>query len=175
MWIKIKDITLTNLDRRLISDGEKLIDKRINSARRILHEQFPNLNGLVLSFLQCRPLNGPTSNAIQILHIHGDHWVVAATSIGSKIVRVYDSVYSSLDQLSSKLITCFFHCSPCNVKITNVQKQEGNRECRLYAIANATTIAFGQDPTKVSYNQPCMRDHLVLCLTQKKMELFPTI
>ena len=84
MWIKIKDITLTNLDRRLISDGEKLIDKHINSAQRTLHEQFPNLNGLVLSFLQCRPLNGPTSNGIQILHICGDHWVVAATGIGSK-------------------------------------------------------------------------------------------
>ena len=108
MWIKIKDITLTNLDRRLISDGEKLIDKHINSAQRILHEQFPNLNGLVVSFLQCRPLNGPTSNAIQILHIRGDYWVVAATSMGSKIARVYDSVYSSLDQSSSKLITCFF-------------------------------------------------------------------
>ena len=26
IWIKIKDITLTNLNRMLISDGEKLID-----------------------------------------------------------------------------------------------------------------------------------------------------
>ena len=176
MWIKIKDITLTNLDRRLISDGEKLIDKHINSAQRILHELFPNLNGLMLSFLQRRPLNGPISNSIQILYIRGDHWVVAATGIGSKIVHVYDSVYSLLDQSSSKLITCFFHCSPCNVKITNVQKQEGNHECGLYAIANATTIAFGQDPTKATISmQPCMRDHLILCLTQKKMKLFPAI
>ena len=73
MWIKIKDITLTNLDRRLISNWEKLIDKHIKSAQRILHEHFPNLNGLMWSFLQCRPLNGPTSNAIQILYIRGDH------------------------------------------------------------------------------------------------------
>lgn len=107
-WIKIKDIALTNFDRRLIADGEKLTDKHINSVQRVLHEQFPNLNGLVLSFLQCRPLNGPTSNAIQILHIHGDHWIVAATGPRSKIVRVYDSAYSSLDQSSSKLITSFF-------------------------------------------------------------------
>ena len=160
MWIKIKDITLTNLDRRLISDGEKLIDKHINSAQRKLNEQFPNLNGLMLSFLQCRPLNGPTSKAA------GSKTALnGPTGIGSKTVCVYDPVYSSLDQSSSKLITCFFRCSPCNVKVTNVQKQEGNRECGSYAIANTTTIAFGQDPTKVNYNQPCMRDHLILCLT----------
>ena len=72
MWIKIKDITLTNLDRSLISNGEKLIDKHINSAQRKLHEEFPNFNGFILSFLQCRPLKGPTSNAIQILHVRGD-------------------------------------------------------------------------------------------------------
>ena len=119
-----------------------------------------------MSFLWCRPLNGPTSNAIQILHIRGDHWIVAATGPRSKIVRVYD-------QSSSKLIS-FFHCSPCNVKIIQVQKQEGNHGCRLYAIANATTIAFGQDPTKVNYDQPCMRDYLILGLTQKKMESYPT-
>ena len=32
IWMKIKDIALTNFDRRLIADGEKLTHKHINSV-----------------------------------------------------------------------------------------------------------------------------------------------
>ena len=48
IWI-CKDITLTNLNRRLMV---KLIDKHINSAQRLPHEQFP---GPVLSFFTADP------------------------------------------------------------------------------------------------------------------------
>ena len=168
-WIKIKDIALTNFDRRLIFDGEKLTDKHINSVQTVLHEQFFNLNGLVLSFLQCRPLNGPTSNAIQILHIRGDHWIVAATGPRSKIVRVHDSAYSSLDQSSSKLITSFFRCSPSNAKITH-------DKCKSRKVTvNADSMQLQMPPrlhlVKIQ-QKSTMISHLILCLTQKKMELF---
>lgn len=45
LWIKIKNITLANLNRRLVVDENKLIDKHINGAQRLLNE-------LVLFFLQ---------------------------------------------------------------------------------------------------------------------------
>ena len=85
---------------------------------------------------------------------------------------MYDSAYSSLDQSSSKPITGFFRCSPCNVKIVHVQKHTGCNECGLFAIAK--TITFGRSPVKAKYDQWCMRDHLVACLMQQKMEVFPS-
>ena len=143
-WVTIRDIKLTQVDKRMILGEEKLMDQHINSAQRLICAQFPKLNGLVLSLLQNQFLIGATDNAIQIFHVHGDHWIVATTAPGSKVVYVYDSAYSSLDQLSSKLITGFFHCSPCSIKIVDVQKQTGCNKC---AIANATTIAFGRSPS----------------------------
>jgi len=74
----------------MISGGEKLMDKHINSSQRLIHAQFPKLNGLVLSLLQNQPLMGATDNAVQIFHVCGDHWIVAATAPGSKMVYVYD-------------------------------------------------------------------------------------
>jgi len=71
-----------------------------------------------------------------------------------------------------KLTIGFFHCSPCNVKIADVQKQTGCNECGLFTIANATTIAFGRSPVKTKHDQQLMRDHLVTCLMHKKMEIF---
>ena len=80
--------------------GEKIMDHHINSAQRLISAQFSKLNESVLSLLQNQPLIGATYNAIQIFHVHGDHWLVAMTAPGSKVVYVYDSTFSSLNQLS---------------------------------------------------------------------------
>ena len=103
-----------------------------------------------------------------------NHWVLTATYKSSKVVHVYDSVYSSLDQSSAKLIQRIFHCSSCNIRIECVQKQCGSNDCGVYAIAYATAVAFGQDPTKVTFHQLSMRKHLVSCNMDKKMQPFPS-
>ena len=147
-WVKIKDINLKISDRTVIEQGSKLTDLHINSAQRLIEYQFPKLNGLKLSLLQAQPLKGSTINAIQIFHINGNHWIVAATAKSGKGVQVYDSAHTSLDQASAILIKDFFRCSLSNIKAVAVQKQlPGSNDCGVYAIANATTIAFGGDPS----------------------------
>jgi len=86
---------LTCSDKKIISSGDKLTDKHINLAQRILKGKFLNINGLRLTLLQDEPHKEPTCNAIQIFHIGGDHWI-CATSIGApgKKVLVYDSGYT---------------------------------------------------------------------------------
>ena len=79
LWVKIKDISLKINDRNTIEQGLELTDLHINSAQRLIKNQLPKLNGLKLSLLQAQPLKGSTINAIQIFHIHGNHWIVAAT------------------------------------------------------------------------------------------------
>jgi hypothetical protein len=54
-----------------------------------------------------------------------------------------------------------------------VQKQVDVQDCGLFAIANATAIAFGRDPGTETFQQALMRNHLIACFKQKKMEPFP--
>ena len=173
VWMKIQDITLTLEDKHIVLDGHRLKDQHINSVHRLLKQQFPSLNGLRLSLLQDE-MKGPTCNAIQILHVMTNHWILTATYKSSKMVHVYDSVYSSLDQSTAKSIQRIFHCNPCHIRVESVQKQYGSNDCGMYAIAYATAIAFGQDPTKLRFHQPSMRKHLVSCYMNKKMQPFPS-
>ena len=80
IWLKIQDITLPLRDKQIILDGLRLSDQHINSAHRLLKLQFPSLNGLRLSLLQDE-MKGPTCNAIQILHVMTNHWILTATYI----------------------------------------------------------------------------------------------
>ena len=63
-WVKVKDTSLTNYDKDLLVHGEKLSDKHINLAHRILKLQFPKINGLRLTLLQDKPHKEPTDNAL---------------------------------------------------------------------------------------------------------------
>ena len=175
-WVKIKDISLKISDRTIIEQGSELTDLHINSAQRLIKYQFPKLNGLKLSLLQAQPLKGSTINAIQIFNINGNHWIVVVTAKSGKGVQVYNSAHTSLDQASAILIKDFFRCSLSNIKAVAVQKQlPGSNDWDVYAIANATTIAFGGDPSLVKYDQSAMRFHLIECLTLKNIKPFPSI
>ena len=122
---------------------------------------FPTINGLHLTLLQDKPHKQSTCNAIQIFHINRDHWVCATTVGTKKQVLVYDSWYTKWDESALSILQTQFHCSPSNIHVLkNVQKQQGGRECGLYAIANATSIALG---LKIVYNEAQMRQHLVDC------------
>ena len=58
--------------------------------------------------------------------------------------------------------------------MVTVQKQRaGSSDCGLHAIANTVTIAHGENPSQIKYDQAVMRSHLVKCLSTKKIEPFP--
>ena len=175
VWVKVRDISLTNIDKEIIRKGEKLSDKHINFAQRLLKAKFPKINGLRLTLLQDKSHKDPTHNALQIFHTGGDHWI-CATTIGTsgKRVLVYDSGYTRWDESTLSLLKKQFCCSPSSVNVLkHVQKQQGGKECGLYAIANATSIAYGKDPLKMKYNELLMREHLIQCFSKNDLELFP--
>ena len=88
---------------------------------------------------------------------------------------VYDSAYTSWDDTAVCLIKKQFRCSASSISIVkSVQKQHGDKECELYAIANATSVAIGKDPAKMTYQQPVMREHLCHCFSEETLRVFPT-
>ena len=60
-------------------------------------------------------------------------------------------------------------------QITNTIKRSGSSDCGVFAAAYSTSLAFGHDPCAFVYDQCRMREHLLRCLQQKKMEPFPCI
>ena len=74
-------------------------------------------------------------------------------------MQVYNSAYTKWDD-TTYLLKVQFHCSASNISIIkSVQKQHGGKECGLYAIANATSVAFGKDPVKMTYQELVMSPH----------------
>ena len=135
--------------------------------------QFPNLNGLRLTLLQDQPHSQPTVNALQVLHIRKSHWIVVFTKHKGKLVYVYDSAYSSVDQATAKTIQTNFHCSMLSIRLVKSQKQVSAEDCGLFAIAFATSLAFGEDPSTREYCQANMHQRLLQCFVNKHLELFP--
>ena len=83
------------------------------------------------------------------------------------------SIASSLQTQIAQIYGPNKHGNVC-VEVNPVQQQDGGPvDCGLFAIAFATELAYGNDPVRVSYVQSAMRDHLLLCLEQGKMEPFP--
>ena len=59
------------------------------------------------------------------------------------------------------------------LKCMDCSYQNNSDDCGLYAIANAVAEAFGTDPTTQAYGTELMRGHLIHCLEQNEMSLFP--
>lgn len=80
-------------------------------------------------------------HGVQIIHDHNNHWVLASNyRRKDNIVDVYDSVYSSVSAKTCTIVKNLFKpVSTKNprVQIVKTQKQIGNHECGLFAIALA--------------------------------------
>jgi hypothetical protein len=61
------------------------------------------------------------------------------------------------------------------VNIQHVQQQQNFCDCGVFAIAFATCLVYAKFPLCVRFNIPMMRPHLLKCLKNRSMELFPTV
>ena len=173
-WLRIGGIKLTLSDREAIVNGQKLNDLAINVAQKLLRMQFPNLKGFQSTLLQEKKSKSTfEKHKVQIIHSHGNHWIVAATiEATSYEVKVYDSAFDNVDNHTAIVITNLFG-SLAKSKTVKIPKQSGTSDCGLYAIANATALCFGKDPAILYFNQALMRLHLVQCMEQKTITPFP--
>ena len=103
------NINLYHEDKVLIETNQRLSDKHINFAQAMLHGQFPQCDGLKNTLLQGRHKYSSGIKMVQILHVRGDHWVVISNlmSLGYEI-RLYDTVYSDIDQSTKALLIKMF-------------------------------------------------------------------
>ena len=168
-------INLSSADRELIvgnKDNGWLNDAIIDAAHALLRQKHPRAGGLQPCLYAARPcFQYSVSEFIQILNTHpiqkGLHWILLSSFMCPKdTVKIYDSaggryiglsvqkcVAQLLSPISSKMTIQFMHCP----------QQGGGDDCGLYAIANATAILAGTDPSELtSYTtSKAMRAHLI--------------
>lgn len=157
--------------------GVELTDKYINLAQRILKEQFPELNGLnstLLQLKQQRLTEAMVKNRLQIIFCpERHHWITASTV---KCVPGVISLFKSVDEETKSIIFNLFQhdtASQPKIKLVRSQQQKGTKDCGAFAIAMATAIALGRNPSSVTFRQEFMRAHLVDCLGKHKFTLSP--
>lgn len=157
--------------------GDKLTDQEINHSQKLLKSQFPQLNDLRLTLCQETPSDEPTQNWLQIIHCrHQDHWVTASTiGCNDGIVKIYDSVYQHLDEPTKKTLHQVLPNNTRNKVVGTIQKQMRGKDCRVFAITFATSIAFGFDVGTTTFHQEKMRVHLPRCFTANKLIVFPIV
>ena len=160
--------------------GAELSDRHINLAQKILKEQFPNLNGLNSTLLQLKQqklTEDMVKNKLQIIHCsERHHWVTASTvKTAPGVVIVVDSLFKSIDtETKSIILNLFQHniVSEPRIKLVRSQQQKGSKDCGVFAIAMATTIALERNPSNVTFHQELMRAHSVDCLEKRKFTFF---
>ena len=177
VWLSVNKVRLLDEDRRIIATGDELNDRHINFAQSLLKKQFSNIQGLMSTLLlSSRPGRSIVFNGLQIIHTRGSHWIVATTIGCTDEVVVFDTLYSTVDKLTEELILRIFGVK--QLRMENAIKQKGFRDCGVFAIAIAASLAhIGLDGTMAcsSFNQSGMRDHLLLCFENMCLTPFPNI
>jgi len=76
------------------------------------------------------------------------------------MVKIYDSIFRNIDDLTKQILYKYF---PKNAKIKAVrkaQKQVGEKDCGIFVLAFATSLALGGDIEDATFHQDPMRLHL---------------
>ena len=148
------------IDMECILMEDEPTDMDINFAQQLLKLQFKHIDGLRSTLLQEKELALTATllqNQSQITYCVGrKHWIVATTiGCGHDKVKVYDSFFQVLDKESLQCIECLFGCNKVvpRVKMIQCPKQVRSKDCGVFAIANATSLAFGLNPTRQNYKQ----------------------
>ena len=172
LYHELGKVRLTKEDKNAIADGKRLNDKHISFAQNVLKIQFPEIEGLKQTILQERFKLDSSKHIVQILHVHGDHWItISNLKCDRKKIIVYDSVYFDIDEEVKGLINNLFDKETEAVTSKEMPKQKGGSDCGVYAIAVATTLLHG---TKIEkYKSSLMRSHLIRCFENFQLTTFP--
>lgn len=79
-----------------------------------------------------------------------------------------------MDIDSLDIVAKIFGTNAGCVNMVDVPLQLGVTDCSLFVVAYMTSLAFGENPNDVRYNQEVLRSHLVSCFSNKKLTLFPS-
>ena len=148
----------------------------INAAQKLLKRLNPTMPGLEnVLFSYKYEFEEQQGEFLQILYTE-NHWItIYATGMANGEVLMYDSMHCKLSTDAKTQIVCILATDlpAIEVNFMDVQRQCGGSECGLYAIAFATALACGNNPTNYIFDQKEMRQHFISCLEKGTISMFP--
>ena len=114
---------------------------------------------------------------VQILHHGQNHWITISTvGCSSNTVHVYDSLNLPFTKDLEAIVADLLFTNNTHIILKNIkiQYQRGTNDCGLFAIATACAICNGHNPAELKFNQKCMRQHLLECLSNRTLIPFPS-
>ncbi|XP_019616298.1 PREDICTED: uncharacterized protein LOC109463869 [Branchiostoma belcheri] len=174
-------VNLSAGDKAVLTNNEMLTDDLIQAAQRLLHHQYPALQGLEAPTVGlCEDgFAKMTGKGLQIHHNRRAHWVLSSYADGQ--VRLYDSIGADMTaSLQVQLYQTYaaFADQERNILtiiLPEVHRQKNVFDCGLFAIAWAVDIAQGQDVSSIAYDDREMRSHLEKCFKQGRLTPFPQL
>ena len=144
--------TLRDKDIEILENGW-LTDEHMLKANNVFKRDYPSVDGLQDTLLQQNfSWDIPTSEFVQILHVNGNHWItISNIGVPDSSVNVYDSLYSGINQATKELIAKYVHKDKVKINIINVQQQENESDCGVFAIAFAKCLLEGKDPYQYDF------------------------
>ena len=82
-------------------------------------------------------------------------------------------MYNGINQATKELIAKYVHKDKVNINIINVQQQENESDCGVFAIAFAKCMLEGKDPSEYDFVNP--RKHLAQYLPQGIIPELPKV
>ena len=121
----------------------------------------------------------PKMPFIQVLHVNNNHWITVSNirpnsdTVYPDSVCIYYSNWSAKSSLghTTRQHICSFlksKATKLHFDIINVDKQVNGSDCGVYALAFATELAHGSDPSNFIWDTSKMRSHIVSCILRKK-------
>ena len=180
---KKRKLCFSKEEEDVIDQREMLSDESINVAQNLLSSQFPEIKGLqdtVLGKLQEFDVINKDKSYIQILHAGSLHWVCVANTLPQKTDNEIHYLYDSLKKkhisrdVLNQISSFSFHDGPqLIIHSAAVQQQDNGVDCGLYAIAFATSLAYGENPEEELFDKSKLREHLKSCFRSQTMTPFP--
>ncbi|KZS01293.1 Uncharacterized protein APZ42_002096, partial [Daphnia magna] len=164
-----------------LTKTSKLCSGYVNRAQEILKQQHPMIGGLNWVTIG-GTLEYPKATEdkwMQVIHDGRDHWVLVAKGfVQPEHVNVYDSLVGSAWH-DKHVLSCMSSLLKTDEKkmtyiVKQCQRQNNSYDCGVFAIAFATSLANGEDPTGMLYDPKQLRPHLNECMTSGKLTSFPS-
>ena len=129
----------------------------MDATNKLLKESFPAVDGLQNPVLkQNMSFDAQNDEFAQFLLVNKNHWLLIS-NIGEEMNTVcnYDSMQLKPDSDCLSIVSKCIQCSESQITINvmNVQEQEDSYSCGDLAVAFATSLIHGEDPTQLHYKQ----------------------
>ncbi|XP_065670722.1 uncharacterized protein LOC105849232 isoform X2 [Hydra vulgaris] len=178
----LKSSLIGNIELNEIEKEQMLNDNTIHFCQQIMSVQLginiglqDPIKGKVLSFEILK-----SSPFVQILHDGNLHWVCVTTyDCNPGEIYIFDSLFcGSVSYDTKKQICSILHTELkyLVIKVLPVQQQTNGVDCGLFAIAWARQIleTKGIPSTAMTFDQKQMRKHLLHCIVNNRLDVFPT-